>query len=88
MVVTKSLSIFLFIAISYIAITQATNFNITNKCNYLVWAVAIPGGSVRLHSNELWSLNVTNNMTRGHIWGRTNCTFDSAGRNKCLIGAF
>ncbi|RDX88010.1 Osmotin-like protein OSM34, partial [Mucuna pruriens] len=86
MAVTKSLSIFLMVAISCVAAAQATNFNITNRCNYTVWAAAVPGGGVRLDTNQSWSINVTNGTTGGRIWGRTNCTFDSAGRGKCLTG--
>ncbi|TKY70920.1 Osmotin protein OSM34 [Spatholobus suberectus] len=86
MTVTKSLSIFLFVAISCVAAAQAANFNITNNCSYTVWAAAVPGGGVRLNPTESWSFNVSNGTTGGRIWGRTNCTFDNTGRGKCLTG--
>ncbi|KAJ1416095.1 Thaumatin, conserved site [Sesbania bispinosa] len=86
MAVTKSLSIFLFIAMSCIAAAQAARFSVTNRCNYTVWAAAVPGGGIRLDSGESWGLNVTNGTSGGRIWGRTNCSFDSTGRGKCETG--
>ncbi|XP_061337265.1 protein P21-like [Gastrolobium bilobum] len=82
----KSLSVFLFIAISCIAAAQAAKFDITNRCNHTVWAAAMPGGGMRLNSGETWSFNMTNGTTGARIWGRTNCSFDRAGRGKCETG--
>ncbi|CAL5187547.1 unnamed protein product [Lathyrus oleraceus] len=82
----KSLFIFLFIAITSIASTQAGNFNITNKCNYTVWAAAVPGGGVKLNTGESWNMNIANGTNNARIWGRTNCTFDNSGVGKCQTG--
>ncbi|KAK7366782.1 hypothetical protein VNO80_08779 [Phaseolus coccineus] len=86
MAVTKSLSIFLFVAVSCAIAAQAAHFNVTNNCNFTVWAAAVPGGGARLNPNESWSIDVANGTTGGRIWGRTNCTFDNEGRGECLTG--
>ncbi|KAL2348063.1 hypothetical protein Fmac_002063 [Flemingia macrophylla] len=82
----RSLSVFLLIAATWVAAAQAATFNITNGCNYTVWAAAVPGGGARLNPNETWSLEVANGTTGGRIWGRTNCTFNSTGQGTCLTG--
>lgn len=82
----RNLSIFLFIAITCIASTQAAKFNITNKCNYTVWAAAVPGGGAKLNPGESWNMNITNGTNNARIWGRTNCTFDNSGVGKCQTG--
>lgn len=88
-IMKRSLCIFLFVAVSCIVATeaQATRlFNVTNRCNYTVWAAAVPGGGIRLNSGESWNLNMTNGTSGARIWGRTNCTFDNMGLGKCQTG--
>jgi hypothetical protein len=85
-IMKRNFSIFLFIAITSIAAAQAGRFNITNKCNYTVWAAAFPGGGVKLNTNESWNVNITDGTSNARIWGRTNCTFDNLGLGKCQTG--
>lgn len=86
MALTKNLSIFFVIAISCLAAAQAARFDIINRCRYTVWAAAVPGGGRRLDSNQSWTLNVAGGTSGARIWGRTNCSFDGAGRGKCQTG--
>ena len=64
---------------------HATTFEIRNSCPYTVWAAAVPGGGRQLDQGQTWNLSVRSNMT-GRIWGRTECSFDEAGRGSCESG--
>ncbi|XP_052199719.1 thaumatin-like protein [Diospyros lotus] len=75
----------LFISLA-LAETHAATFDITNNCNFTVWAAAIPGGGRRLDQGETWSINVRSGSTLGRFWGRTNCNFDEKGRGHCQTG--
>ncbi|KAL8498368.1 hypothetical protein ACS0TY_021623 [Phlomoides rotata] len=66
--------------------THAIFFNIRNNCSYTVWAAAVPGGGRRLDSGQTWTLGFRDGPKLAKIWARTNCTFDSSGRGRCLTG--
>ncbi|KAI4326990.1 hypothetical protein L6164_019499 [Bauhinia variegata] len=89
MAATKSLSLS-FLSLFVIALcftsARATIIDITNKCNFTVWAAAVPGGGRQLNTNETWALEVASNTTGGRIWARTNCTFNATGVGQCQSG--
>ncbi|KAL5755572.1 hypothetical protein ACOSP7_019988 [Xanthoceras sorbifolium] len=69
------------------SLIHAANFNVTNNCNYTVWAAAVPGGGRELKNGQEWVFNTDPNFSdRGRIWARTNCAFDGNGSGKCETG--
>ena len=87
MAALRSLSIFsiFLIALSF-NYAWAARFDITNRCNYTVWAAAVPGGGRQLKSGDSWALDVAAGTTGGRIWARTGCNFDGSGRGQCQTG--
>lgn len=79
------ISIFLVITLILLTFSHAATFDVENKCAYTVWAAAVPGGGQRLDTGQTWTLNVASN-TIGHIWARTNCSFDPNGHGSCQTG--
>lgn len=69
-----------------IALVHATNIRIQNSCPFTVWAAAVPGGGRQLEQGQAWNISVLSNTTNGRIWGRTNCSFNGAGRGSCVSG--
>lgn len=63
---------------------MSSKFEIHNKCDYKVWAAALPGGGKPLEHNETWTILDNDNWL--YIWGRTNCTFNESGEGKCTTG--
>ncbi|XP_047053732.1 PR5-like receptor kinase [Lolium rigidum] len=79
-----SLSFFLLLLV---ALSEATMLNITNRCSYTVWPAALPiGGGVQLNPGRTWTLNVSGLTSRGRLWARTGCSFDSRGNGSCQTG--
>nr|AGX15390.1 osmotin like-protein 1 [Ocimum basilicum] len=65
----------------------AIRFDIQNKCSYTIWPAVLPhGGGRRLDSGQTWTLSFQNGPKLAKVWARTNCTFDSSGKGKCLTG--
>ncbi|KAL2544078.1 Osmotin-like protein OSM34 [Forsythia ovata] len=58
---------------------------VQNNCPYTIWPAALPGGGRRLDSGQTWVLGYPSTKV-AKIWARTNCTFDSSGRGRCLTG--
>ncbi|CAN1135800.1 Thaumatin-like protein 1a [Linum perenne] len=89
-------NVFLFLAASlFIAGAKAASVKFTNNCPYTVWPGTLTGGgpTVKQLSNtgfELPSKQTSQpidfppNWTSGRIWGRTDCSTDSAGKFTCL----
>jgi hypothetical protein len=70
-----------------VAGAEAATFSVTNKCQYTVWAAAVPaGGGRRLDPGQAWNINVPAGTTAGRIWARTGCSFDGAGNGRCQTG--
>ncbi|KAH7511417.1 hypothetical protein FEM48_ZijujUnG0015800 [Ziziphus jujuba var. spinosa] len=74
------------VLVSSFASTYAARFNIINRCPFVVWAAAVPGGGRRLNPGESWPLDVSPGTTAARIWARTNCRFDGTGRGRCETG--
>ncbi|XP_020163671.1 alpha-amylase/trypsin inhibitor [Aegilops tauschii subsp. strangulata] len=69
------------------AATDAATFTVINKCQYTVWAAAVPaGGGRQLDAGQTWSINVPAGTTGGRVWARTGCSFDGAGNGRCQTG--
>ncbi|KAL2499791.1 Osmotin-like protein OSM34 [Abeliophyllum distichum] len=58
---------------------------VQNNCPYKVWAAALPRGGCHLDRGQTRALGYPSTKSV-KIWGQTNCTFDSFGNGKCLIG--
>lgn len=58
---------------------------VQNNCPYTLWPAAVPGGGRRLDSGQTWTIGYPSTKSV-KIWARTNCTFDSSGKGKCLTG--
>ncbi|KAL1364462.1 hypothetical protein AAHE18_03G219800 [Arachis hypogaea] len=87
MAITKTLSIFLVLATTYLAAARAAQFDIINKCSYTVWAAAVPtGGGRQLNSGQTWTIQVAAGTTAARIWARTGCSFDGSGNGHCNTG--
>ncbi|XP_021816881.1 protein P21-like [Prunus avium] len=89
LLIRKNLSsVFLLILIIitlYFATIHATHFDVRNQCHFTVWAASNPGGGKQLLPGQTWSFDVNTVTYPARIWGRTECSFDEAGRGKCLI---
>ncbi|KAH7513983.1 thaumatin-like protein isoform X1 [Ziziphus jujuba] len=68
-----------------ISSTKAGSIDIINRCPFVVWAAAYPGGGMRLSPGESWPLRVDGDKP-GRIWARTNCVFNESGHGKCETG--
>ncbi|KAJ3685372.1 hypothetical protein LUZ61_014536 [Rhynchospora tenuis] len=68
------------------SVGNAAIFTVINKCSYVVWAAASPGGGKKLNPGDTWTLNIAPGTTGGRIWGRTGCSFDSNGNGHCQTG--
>ncbi|KAK1663861.1 hypothetical protein QYE76_052031 [Lolium multiflorum] len=76
-----------FLLLLLVALSEATMLNITNRCSYTVWPAALPiGGGVQLNPGKTWALNVSGLTSRGRLWARTGCSFDSRGNGSCQTG--
>ncbi|XP_050290838.1 protein P21-like [Quercus robur] len=84
----KNLSIlfFYFLVTLFIALAHAARFDITNNCNFTIWAAASPGGGREINKGGTWTLEVVGPTTGGRIWARTNCNFYGSGRGTCATG--
>ncbi|KAJ0102924.1 hypothetical protein Patl1_06494 [Pistacia atlantica] len=80
-----SISSFLLITLS-ITLANAASFDITNNCQYTVWAAAKPGGGRQLDHGQTWTITADPGTTEARIWARTNCQFDANGKGKCETG--
>ncbi|KAM3310290.1 hypothetical protein ACQJBY_031153 [Aegilops geniculata] len=71
-----------------VAGTHAATFTITNKCQFTVWAAAVPsGGGKQLDPGaQPWSIEVPAGTTGGRVWARTGCNFDGSGNGQCQTG--
>ncbi|KAG8049347.1 hypothetical protein GUJ93_ZPchr0009g1761 [Zizania palustris] len=66
---------------------DAAIFTITNRCSYTVWLAATPvGGGTQLNPGQTWTINIPAGTSSGRVWGRTGCSFNSAGRGSCQTG--
>ncbi|GER40504.1 pathogenesis-related thaumatin-like protein, partial [Striga asiatica] len=83
-ILSKTTSLFLLILL--FQTTQSIIFNITNNCPYTIWPAAVPGGGRRLDPGHNWTISFLDGPRAAKIWARTNCTFDSSGRGRCLTG--
>ncbi|KQK13878.1 alpha-amylase/trypsin inhibitor [Brachypodium distachyon] len=69
------------------AAADAATFTITNKCQFTVWAAAVPsGGGRKLDAGQTWTVNMPAGTTGGRVWARTGCSFDGSGRGRCQTG--
>lgn len=70
-----------------VAFTHAATFTITNKCQFTVWAAAVPsGGGKQLDAGQQWTIDVPAGTTGGRVWARTGCDFDGNGNGRCQTG--
>ncbi|XP_037422536.1 alpha-amylase/trypsin inhibitor-like [Triticum dicoccoides] len=70
-----------------VAGAEAATFTVINKCQYTVWAAAVPaGGGRKLDAGQTWSIDVPAGTTSGRVWARTGCSFDGAGNGRCQTG--
>ncbi|KAL8064252.1 hypothetical protein ABFX02_01G078300 [Erythranthe guttata] len=83
---TTAAALLLLPSLLFLQTTHAIIFNIKNNCPYTLWPAAVPGGGRRLDSGQTWTLGFPSRCKLAKIWARTNCTFDSSGRGKCLTG--
>ncbi|KAI4354079.1 hypothetical protein L6164_002979 [Bauhinia variegata] len=74
------------LGLTFAAITQAARFDVTNRCRYIVWAAAVPGGGRQLNSGQSWAINVAAGTKGARIWARTGCSFDGSGHGRCQTG--
>ncbi|KAL0000021.1 hypothetical protein SO802_019623 [Lithocarpus litseifolius] len=82
-----SISFFYFFFILFIAFAHAARFDITNNCNFTIWAAAVPvGGGRQINKAGIWSLEVSRKSRLFGIWARTGCSFDGSGRGSCQTG--
>ena len=85
-----SISFFYFFFILFIAFAHSARFDITNNCNFTIWAAAMPGGGRQINKGGIWSLELEvsprSQATGGRIWARTGCSFDGSGRGSCQTG--
>ncbi|KAK4256398.1 hypothetical protein QN277_009270 [Acacia crassicarpa] len=87
MTLHKSLCVLLILHSISFTFTQATRFDISNRCSYTVWPASLPrGGSKQLNLGETQSLNVAAGTANARIWGCTNCKFDGSGHGHCGTG--
>ncbi|BFG31674.1 hypothetical protein CerSpe_179480 [Prunus speciosa] len=70
----------------YFTTIHATHFEVRNQCHFTVWAASIPGGGKQLLPGQTWPFDVNTGTFPAQIWGRTGCSFNEAGRGKCLTG--
>lgn len=80
---------FAFMAVLYICSmlgTEGATFEIHNNCRFTVWAAGSPGGGERLDRGQSWTLPILTKTTRGRLWGRTGCSFNSSGQGSCKTG--
>ncbi|KAM4085240.1 hypothetical protein ACJW30_10G011900 [Castanea mollissima] len=81
-----SISFFYFFFILFIAFAHAARFDITNNCNFTIWAAAAPiAGGRQINKGGIWSLEVSPGSS-GRIWARTGCNFDGSGNGSCQTG--
>ncbi|ONI06995.1 hypothetical protein PRUPE_5G093900 [Prunus persica] len=90
LLIRKNLSsvfpILLIIITLFVATVHATRFEVRNQCHFTVWAASRPGGGKQLLPGQTWSFDVNTGTFPAQIWGRTGCSFNEAGRGKCLTG--
>ncbi|KAF3949657.1 hypothetical protein CMV_024502 [Castanea mollissima] len=83
-----SIAFFYFFFILFIAFAHAARFDITNNCNFTIWAAAAPiAGGRQINEGGIWSLEVSPGSSAvGRIWARTGCNFDGSGNGSCQTG--
>ncbi|XP_008781003.2 thaumatin-like protein 1 [Phoenix dactylifera] len=88
-----SLSFFLIFFHSSEMLVECTAFTFVNKCGYTVWPGILSGsGSPELETTgfelatgDSRSLQAPTGWS-GRFWGRTECSFDGAGKGSCATG--
>nr|BAJ96714.1 predicted protein [Hordeum vulgare subsp. vulgare] len=84
---TSSVLLPILLLVLVAATADAATFTVINKCQYTVWAAAVPaGGGQKLDAGQTWSINVPAGTTSGRVWARTGCSFDGAGNGRCQTG--
>ncbi|GMY30233.1 Thaumatin-like protein [Fagus crenata] len=71
----------------FFASAHTGRFDITNNCNFTIWAAAMPGGGRQVNPGGTWSLEVSPGTKSGRIWARTGCSFNGSGpHGSCQTG--
>ncbi len=93
MSLSKHQSNFLLLLITlFFASAHATRFDITNNCNFTIWAATLAhcgnifAGGKQINPGGTWSLEVSPGTQAGSIWARTGCSFNGSGHGSCQTG--